>query len=94
MVSREYPSLETGGIRASEEALSALLRRWRVAGGQGHDVQCHVEGPAIIRLCSLPEEDPSPLELVSLKWTLGMNETWWRASKSKFGEEKSPKELV
>ena len=54
----------------------------------------HVKEQAIGRLCYLAEEDLSPPELVSLKRELGLNDTRWRAFKSRFIEGSSPEDLV
>ncbi len=54
----------------------------------------HVKEQAIGRLCYLAEEDLSSPELVSLKRALGLNDTRWRAFKSKFIEGSSPGELA
>ena len=54
----------------------------------------HVKEQQIGRYCYEAEEDLSPLELNTLKKTLGINDTRWRACKAKFIEGSSPGELA
>ncbi len=54
----------------------------------------HVKEQAIGRHCYEAEEDLSPLELNTLKKSLGINDTRWRALKAKFIEGSSPGELA
>ncbi len=72
-----------------------LLELERLAGIWPSTIEKrHVKEQAIGRLCYLAEEDLSPPELVSLKRALGINDTRWRAFKSKFIEGSSPEDLV
>ena len=72
-----------------------LLELERLAGIWPSTIEKrHVKEQAIGRLCYLAEEDLSPLELVSLKRALGLNDTRWRAFKSRFIEGSSPEDLV
>ncbi len=54
----------------------------------------HVKEQEIGRHCYEAEEDLSPLELGTLKRTLGITDTRWRAYKAKFIEGSSPEDLV
>jgi len=72
-----------------------LLELERLAGIWPSTIEKrHVKEQAIGRLCYLAEEDLSPLELGMLKRALGLNDTRWRAFKSKFIEGSSPEDLV
>ncbi len=53
----------------------------------------HVKEQEIGRYCYEAEEDLSPLELNTLKRTLGITDTRWRVYKAKFIEGSSPGEL-
>ncbi len=50
----------------------------------------HVKEQEIGRHCYEAEEDLSPLELNTLKRTLGISDTRWRVYKAKFIEGSSP----
>jgi hypothetical protein len=54
----------------------------------------HVKEQEIGRQCYEAEEDLSQLELGTLKRALGINDTRWRAFKTKFIEGSSPEELA
>ncbi len=72
-----------------------LLELERLAGIWPSTIEKrHVKEQAIGRLCYLAEEDLSLTELVSLKRALGLNDTRWRAFKSRFIEGSSPEDLV
>jgi len=78
-----------------EELTQELLELERFAGIWPSTIEKrHVKESAIGRLCYLAEEDLSSPELVSFKRALGMNDTRWRAFKSKFIEGSSPGELA
>jgi hypothetical protein len=72
-----------------------LLELERLAGIWPSTIEKrHVREQAIGRLCFLAEEDLSPPELITLKRALGLNDTRWRAFKTKFIEGSSPGELA
>jgi hypothetical protein len=72
-----------------------LLELERLAGIWPSTIEKrHVKEQAIGRLCFLAEEDLSSPELITLKRALGLNDTRWRAFKSKFTEGSSPGELA
>ena len=72
-----------------------LLELERLAGiWPGTIEKRHVKEQEIGRHCYEAEEDLSPLELGTLKRTLGITDTRWRAYKAKFIEGSSPQDLV
>jgi hypothetical protein len=72
-----------------------LLELERLAGIWPSTIEKrHVKEQAIGRLCYLAEVDLSPPELGTLKRALSLNDTRWRAFKSKFIEGSSSEDLV
>jgi len=99
MVLLSFGSWKGQGMQTFEELKAVLtqelLELERLAGIWPSTIEKrHVKEQAIGRLCYLAEEDLSQLELTTLKRALGINDTRWRAFKTKFIEGSSPGELA